>query len=311
MTRITRLTLALALFTSLALTGCSAEKPEATEAEPEPVAEATFPVTITDDAGREVTVEAAPERIVSLAPGNTEILFAIGAGDRVVGVTSLDDYPAEVADIAKVGDFAGPNVEAVAAADPDLILATTGVQADMITKLEELGATVIAVDPTTLAGLYEDIDEIGLATGEIEGAASVLEDMEAAVFEVEAAVGGLEPVTTFVEIAQNPLFTVGSGTLIDEMITIAGGKNVVTEPSYVPYSVEQLVKSDPAVYLATKGSMSDPAELAKRPGYKDLSAVKASRVFVLDDNLVSRPGPRAVEGLRQIAEALHPDAFAQ
>ena len=272
---------------------------------------ASFPVTITDDASRTVEIAAEPARIVSLAPANTEILFAIGAGKRVVGVTSYDDYPAEVADIAKVGDFAGPNLEAVAAAKPDLVVATTGVQADVITKLEELGATVIAIDPTTLDGLYEDITEIGQATGEVEGAEKTVADMKTQVDAITAKAGSEEPVGTFVEIGQNPLFTVGSGTLIDELIALAGGTNIVTQPGYVPYSAEEVVKADPEVYMATKGSMSDPSQLEQRAGFGDLTAVKNGRVVILEDNYVSRPGPRVVLGLKQIAEALHPQAFGK
>jgi len=208
-----------------------------------------------------------------------------------------------------VGDFTGPNLEAVAAANPDLVLVTGGVQADVITKLEQLGATVLSIDPQTLAGLYEDITEVGTATGESAAAAKVVADMQAAVAQVEQAVSGAEKVTTFVEIGQNPLYTVGAGTLIDELVAAAGGTNVVTEAGYVPYSTEQLVKADPEVYMATLGSMSDPTALKKRAGFESLSAVKNERVYVLEDNLVSRPGPRTVLGLKQIAEALHPEAF--
>jgi len=291
-------------------TGCTQPAPKPAAEKPAPAA-AAYPVKITDDASRTVEIAARPEKIVSLAPANTEMLFAIGAGDRVVGVTSYDDYPAEVKDIAKVGDFAGPNIEAVAAADPDLIVATTGVQADVITKLEALGATVIAFDPTTLDGVYSDITELGQATGEVDGAKTVVEDMKSQVAEVQKAVAGTKTESAFVEIGQNPLFTAGSGTFIDELINKAGGTNIVTEAGYVPYSTEQLVKADPAVYMATLGSMSDPAELEKRAGFGDLSAVKAGRVYVLDDNLVSRPGPRVVLGLKTIAEALHPEAFGK
>ncbi len=310
----TRMTRFIALSVSLvavaaALGGCAAPAPKPAE-KPAPPA-ASFPVTITDDASRTVEIAAKPARIVSLAPANTEILFAIGAGKRVVGVTSYDDYPAEVADIAKVGDFAGPNLEAVAAAKPDLVVATTGVQADVITKLEELGATVIAVDPTTLDGLYEDITEIGQATGEVGGAQKTVSDMKTQVAEITAKAGTEEPVGTFVEIGQNPLFTVGSGTLIDELIALAGGTNIVTQPGYVPYSAEEVVKADPEVYMATLGSMSDPTQLEQRAGFGDLTAVKNGRVVILEDNYVSRPGPRVVLGLKQIAEALHPQAFGK
>lgn len=313
MTRTTRLSFTLLLAIALGAlgitSGCSPASTEEQAVEATQAAEPAFPVTISDDASRSVTVEAEPERIVSLAPANTEVLFALGLGDKVVGVTSYDDYPAEVADIDKVGDFTGPNIEAVAAANPDLILATTGVQADTITKLEDLGATVVAIDPQSLAGLYADIEDIGAVTGRKAEAADVVREMRAEVEEIQEAVSGREPVTAFVEIGQNPLFTVGSGTLIDELIRLAGGKNIVEAGGYVPYSTEQVVKDDPTVYLATKGSMSDPSALAKRAGFEKLSAVKNERVVILDDNLVSRPGPRVVAGLKQIAEALHPDAF--
>lgn len=311
MTRTVRSILALAVALALGglalVTGC-AKAPKGPETAKAPET-AAFPVTISDDASRSITIESEPKRIVSLAPANTEILFALGLGDRVVGVTSYDDYPAEVADIDKVGDFTGPNLEAVAAADPDLVLATTGVQADTIKKLEELGATVIAVDPQSLAGLYEDIEEIGQATGRAAEAGDVIREMRAQVQEVQEAVAGTENVTAFVEIGQNPLFTVGKGTIIDELIALAGGTNIVVQPGYVPYSTEQVVKDDPAVYLATKGSMSDPSALAKRAGFEKLSAVRDGRVVILDDNLVSRPGPRIVAGLKQVAEGLHPDSF--
>lgn len=304
--RITIVALAAALAVA-ALSGCKSAQPKPEASAPKKTAE--FPVTVTDDASRTVTIKESPKRIVSLAPANTEILFALGLGDKVVGVTSFDDYPAEVKDIAKVGDFAGPNMEAVAAADPDLVLATTGVQADVITKLESLGATVIAIDPPTLDGLYADITEIGSATGAVAEADKLVEEMRGDVGEIEDAVAGEAKVTAFLEIGQNPLFTVGRGTIMNELIELGGGTNIVTLDGYVPFSAEQLVKADPDVYMATKGSMSDPQALSKRAGYASLSAVKNNRVVILDDNLVSRPGPRIVEGLRQVAEALHPDAF--
>jgi iron complex transport system substrate-binding protein len=282
---------------------------EAAESEAASAAEAVFPVTVTDDAGREVTIESEPRRIVSLAPANTEIVAALGLIDRLVGVTTYDDYPPEVADIEKIGDFITPNLEAIAAAQPDLVLATTGVQADVVQQLEALGAVVIAIDPQTLESVSNAIMIVGQATGAVDEASETVEEMHVAIEAVVAAVSTEEPVPCFLEIAQDPLFTVGDGTLLGDLITVAGGQNVVTQSGYVGYSLEQLITDDPDVYMATLGSMSDPADLAARPGFDGLSAVTESRVYVLDDNLVSRPGPRIVEGLRQIAEALHPDVF--
>lgn len=301
---------AIAALALSALFGCSApaEKPAA---ETPKVVAATFPVTITDDASRTVTIKAEPQRIVSLAPANTEIVFALGLGEKVVGVTTYDDYPAEVTKIAKIGDFTTPNIEAIAAAKPDVILATTGVQADVLAKLEALGATVIALDPQNLAGVYSAIERTGKATGATSQAAALVDGMKVDVEAIATSVEGTEPVSAFIEIAQNPLYTAGSGTLLDELITLGGGKNVVTQPSWVAYSAEQVVKDDPTVYLATKGSMSDPAQLSQRAGFGELSAVKNGRVVILDDNLVSRPGPRVVEGLKSIAAALHPELVSK
>lgn len=297
--------LATALTTG-ALVGCSGD----TGAEAEQPAAAAFPVTVTDDAGRSVTITAKPERIVSLAPANTEIVAALGALDRLVGVTTYCDYPPEVAELPKMGDFVGPNMEAIAAAAPDLVLVTTGVQAEAIGQLEALGASVVAIDPQTLDALLASIGTIGDAIGEPAAAAELTGSMELQIDDIAEQVEGA-PVRCFLEIAQDPLFTVGSGTLLNELIEYAGGENVVTEPGYVAYSVEQLVQADPDVYLATLGSMNSPSDITGRPGYANISAVADGRVFLLDDNLVSRPGPRVVDGIRQIAEALHPEAFGQ
>lgn len=272
--------------------------------------EAAFPAVITDDAGREVTIDARPQRIVSLAPANTEIVAALGALNRLVGVTTFCDYPAEVTKLQKVGDFMQPNLEAIAALDPDLVLVTTGVQTDIIQQLEGLGASVVAIDPQTVDALFTSIRTVGAVIGETPAAEELVSSMEIQIDEIGESVEGA-PVTCFLEIAQDPLFTVGSSTLLDELIQYAGGENVVTESGYVAYSVEQLVAANPAVYLATKGSMSDPSDISGRPGYANITAVAEGKVFLLDDNLVSRPGPRVVEGIRQIAEALHPDAFGQ
>lgn len=306
----TALLLVVALF-AFTLAGCSTPAEEPAADQPATEAVAAFPVTVTDDAGREVTVDAEPMRIVSLAPANTEIVAELGLLDRLVGVTSFCDYPAEVAGIEKVGDFVGPNIEAVAAVEPDLVLATTGVQADVIEQLEAIGAIVVAVDPQNLEQLYAAIEMVGAVTGATDEAAATVAEMVSGVDFIKETVAQVDAVPCFIEIAQDPLFTAGSGTLLDDLLSAAGGTNVVTDAGWVAYSLEQLLEDDPTVYLATLGSMSDPDALAARPGFDSLSAVKNGRVAVLDDNLVSRPGPRVVEGLGQIAVALHPQLFAE
>jgi iron complex transport system substrate-binding protein len=303
------LLLAMLAVVAMLVAGCTTTASDSDDSESSAEESVAFPVTITDDAGREVTIETEPMRIVSLAPANTEIVAALGLTDRLVGVTTFDDYPPEVTELPEVGDFVAPNIEAIAAAEPDLILGTTGVQAETIVQLEELGAAVVAVDPQSLVAVFDAIVTVGEATGAVSEAGELTSEMQTELDEIEATVEGAEAPRTFLEIAQDPLFTAGPGTLLDDLIVVAGGTNVVAEEGYVGYSLEQLVADDPEVYLATLGSMSDPADLEARAGYEDLSAVAASRVYVLDDNLVSRPGPRVVEGVRQIAEALHPEAF--
>lgn len=303
-------TLVIAVLLVMATSGCSGRPPAATERPyNDPADSHRYPVTITDDASRTVTIGERPERIVSLAPANTEILFALGVGQRVVGVTSYDDYPAEVAGITKVGDFTGPNMEALTAANPDIVFLTTGVQADIIAKLEDMGATVVALDPQDLDGVYESILEVASIVDEVEAGNALVQTMKSDAAAIEKALAGSEPRTAFIEIGQNPLFTAGPSTLLDDLLRRAGGTNVVKEPGYVAYSSEQLVASDPEVYLATKSSGTDAQTLGKRAGYAQLAAVKSGRVVILDDNLVSRPGPRIVDGMRLIAEGLHPEAF--
>jgi iron complex transport system substrate-binding protein len=297
--------LALVAAAALVVVGCSGPGPTTSGS----TSGGGFPVTITDDASRSVTVKAEPKRIVSLAPANTETLFALGQGRKVVGVTSYDDYPSQVASITKVGDFAGPNVEAIAAAKPDLILATSGVQADVVAKLEALGATVVVLDPQTLDGVYTDIARVGAVTGATKRAAELVSGMQSDVQGVAESVAGSPTVKAFIEIGQNPLYTAGTGTLMDELISRANGTNVVTQPGYVSYSAEQLISADPQVYFATKGSSSNPKTIEKRPGYSAITAIKDKRVVILDDSIVSRGGPRIVDGLKAIAEGLHPGVF--
>ena len=310
----TGLVITAALLAAVALSGCSAPT-----AAPAPAPEATstppvtdlsiFPLTVTDDSYREVTFTVPATRIVSLAPANTEIVYALGLFDRMVGVTTYDDYPAEVANVTKVGDFTTPNLEAIAAAKPDLILVTGGVQADVLGKLQGLGAKVLVIDPKDLDGVLNGIDIVSKALGVPAKGAEVVAKMRSDLAYIRAAVSAEPTVTAFVEIGWNPLYTAGPGTLLDDLLTAAGGANVVTQKGYVGYSVEQLLKDQPSFYLGTLGSIGDTSTVATRPGYSGLSAVKDGKVFSLDDNLVSRPGPRIIEGVREIAEILHPDVF--
>ena len=268
-----------------------------------------FPVTVTDDASRSVTLATQPRRIVSLAPADTEILYSLGLLDRVVGVTTYDDYPAQVRSLPKMGDFQTPNLEAVAAARPDLVLVTGGVQADVIAKLEALGAKVLVVDPRDVDGVMRSIGVVARCTGTRAQGARVVARMRADLAAISRRLVGSTPVRAFVEIGWDPLYTAGRDTLLDDLLVRAGGVNVAKGSGYVGYSVERLVRDQPAVYLGTKSSIGDPLGRKDRPGYDALRAVQSGSVHTLDDDLVSRPGPRVVQGVLEIAKALHPALF--
>lgn len=312
-TRIGRLPAALLLIAVLAtglvaLSACGSGSDSTASSSPS--AAAAGPITVTDDAGVEVTLDQPATRIVSLAPANTEIAYAIGAGDKMVAGTSYDDYPEEATSLPKVGDFANPNVEKIASYDPELVLAAGGIQNKLRSRLEDLGMTVYVVDPTTYDGTIATIQNVGKLAGADEGTAAVVDEMTAAKEEVQAKVSGLAAATTFLEIYSKPLMTAGADTFIDDMITIAGGENIGAQAGsgFPTFSTEVLVKDDPQVYIADSGSMSEPGDINKRAGFGDLTAVKDGKVYVIEDSIIARPGPRLAEGLRQLVTMIHPEA---
>ncbi len=281
---------------------------------PEP-AEGTFPVTVTDDNGTTVTIEAKPTRIVSTAPANTETLFALGVGDRVVGVTSLDDYPPEVAAIAKIGDFQA-NTEAVMALSPDLVVGYSGNE-EALAPVQAAGAPVLILNPMTLEQIYANITTVGAATGATGAAADLVESMKAEIREVsEAAMAAGESPTVFYAL-DNTLWTAGPGSFVDELLTLVNAINVASAAgvdsaaaqAYYQFAPEQLVAADPDVILLPGSVYTTSDEFTSDPRFAGLTAVKEGRVVVVDDVLITRPGPRIGEGLKILAEAIHPGVF--
>jgi iron complex transport system substrate-binding protein len=279
-------------------------------------AAAAFPVTITDDDGVDVTLEAEPERIVTFAPSATEIVFALGLGDRLVGVSGpFDDFPAEATEIQEIGgagDFGvDPNVEQVLALEPDLFLTIKGGD-QWKERLRDLGVPVVTLDATDVDDLVADIRVAGRITGATDEAAALAGDIAAQVEEVASALGSVEPVTCFYETFYPPLYTVGPGTFIYDLLVRAGCDPVMASAptQYPEWSVEDLVEQDPDVYLVSSESGASPRAVARRAGFDAISAVANGRVVPIDSDLAERPGPRIVQGLRLIARALHPEAFA-
>ncbi len=282
----------------------------------EPSPPSAFPVTITDDDGVRVTIEAEPQRIVTFAPSATEIVYALGLGDRLVGVSGpFDDYPAaakKVQEVGGAGDFGvDPNIEQVVSLEPDLFLTIKGGD-QWKDRLRELGVPVVTLDATDLDDLMQDIEVAGRITGAGEAAAAVAEDLGEQAAEVEAAVGDLEPVSCFYETFYPPLYTVGPGTFIYDLLERAGCDPVTasSDQQYPQWSVEDLVRQSPEVYLVSSESGASAEQVARRAGFDAISAVAGGRVVAIESDLAERPGPRIVQGLRLLAEALHPEAFA-
>ncbi len=272
-----------------------------------------FPVTIEDSLGRQVKIAEKPEQIGSLAPSATETLFAVGAGNRVAGVTTADDYPEQVESIEEIGDYQTTNTEKIASLEIDLIVQSfDGYTKEQAKDLEQkTGAKVLALNPTTVEEAIGSVSTVGKAVGNIEKAQVVEERLQSELGQLEQKIEGLPRPAVFYELGYDPLFTVGPGSFVQDAIQIAGGKNVTADAqqAYPQYSVEKLLQDDPAYYLAGASSGATVEAIKSRPPYSSLQAVQQDKVFVINDDLVNRPGPRIVEGVREIAETIHPDAF--
>jgi iron complex transport system substrate-binding protein len=278
-------------------------------------------VTLTDGAGRSVTIPKQPARVVSLAPSTTEILFAIGQGGKVTAVDDLSDYPAAAKNLPKLGGFK-LNFEQIVAQNPDVVFAAGGLIApDSIKKLEELKLTTVVVGSakTTMESVMEDIRLVGRATGASMEANTVadamrrkLEDLTSKGKVAAAAYG--QPKVYWELDATDPSkpFAVGPGNFIADMIALAGGKNVFANASspFAQVSGEQVLAANPEVIILSDAAYGvTVASVKERKGWGNISAVQKGRVYPIDDNLVSRPGPRVVEGLEAAFKLIHPDVF--
>lgn len=279
---------------------------------------AAYPLTVMDDAGREIALEAEPATIVSLAPSNTEIVCALDACDRLVGVTDFDDYPAEVADVDKVVTMAQVDVEAVVAAEPDLVLAAGNelTPTTVIDQLDELGLPVLVLYPDSLDEVMADIELLGAAIGRVDAAAALVDQMAARIEAVETAVADLERPRTFYEVSvfEGSIYTAGEGSFLASLIETAGGEPITGDALSTSIPLEDLVAADPELILlgdATYDPTITPESVAARDGWGTMSAVANGRVVIVsDDVVITRPGPRIVDGLEALARAIHPDTVA-
>lgn len=297
------------------LVGCSQDK---TDPGPDAVGpnnnniEYNYSKTFSDDFGHIIELEEAPERIISLAPSHTEILYALGLGDKIVGVTAFCDYPAEALELEKVGDYMGINFEKIIELEPDLIVNYGQLDDDASKIYSDAGIPVLSFLPESIDEVINTIKQIATATDTVEEGDALVKSMEDHRDEIVAKVQTVDTVKVFYEIWHDPLMAAGAGSFMDSLINLANGTNVASdaEGAYPSYDIEQLVENDPEVYLTANDLPDKTVEsISARPGYEDISAIKNGDIHILDGNISSRPGPRIVEGLELVARAIHPEVF--
>ena len=295
----------------LVLTSCGGVKPAnvANTTGSQPVVTTRV---VTDDLGRQVTIPVKITRVVSTAPSVTENIFAVGAGDRLVGVTTFCNYPEQAKSIAKIGDTMTPNMESIIALKPDVVFVSTASQIEAFMKtLEANGIAVYVTNPTSLADVFKNLRQLASVFGTTETAEKSISELEGRVGFVSHSVSNYlashKPERVFVQISNEPLFTVGRDSFLNSIIEQAGGKSVTTDvaSAYPKLSKETASALNPdAIVLSESEDNKEPNEV-----FKNSPAVKNGRVYKVNADLLSRPGPRLVDALEQIARDLHPEKF--
>jgi iron complex transport system substrate-binding protein len=292
---------ALALLVS-ALACAPAQRPEAP----------TTTRQITDDAGRSVTIPVKVERVITLAPNLTEIVFAVGAGDRLVGNTTYCNFPAEANNVTKVGDTLHPSLERIIALRPQVVLISTASQLEVFTQqLQNQNIAVFVTDPHDLDGVFRSIEDIGFMLDHDSEAKTLVQQLRSRTTAVEMAVRGKIPVRVFYQVSGEPLYTAGHDAFVTDLMRRAGAVSVTADvPGAWPkYSNESALAARPdAIILPTGGSMGQ-ANSSVAEALRNSPAVRNGRVYKINDDLLSRPGPRAVQALEELGRALHPEAF--
>lgn len=304
--------LILILVFGLALSACA---PQATTT---PAETAAGPLTFTDGLGRTVTLAAPAQKIVSLAPSTTEMLYAVGAGAQMVGRDSFSNYPEEATTLADIGGSNGAySYDAIAALQPDLVVAAAINTEDQVKSLTDLGLTVYYVgNPTSFEELYKSLEALGEMTGHSEEAINLTDSLNTRVQKVLDTVAAAEttPVVFYELDGSDPSkpWTSGPGTYMDMLISMAGGKNVGASLSsaWAQLSVEELLTQNPDVILLGDAAYGTTVDQVKaREGWDKIKAVQTDAIYSFNDDLVSRAGPRLVQGLEELAKTIHPELY--
>lgn len=268
-------------------------------------------LTFTDDAGMTITLNTTPQRIVSLSPSNTEILAAIGLREKIVGVTDVCDYPPEVQDIPRIGGYSAISIEKVAAARPDIVIASDKTSRGTISRLEELGMPVIVVAPKNVDHVLRDIRLVGEITGTGNRAEELVATLSRRIAGASATRDTNSPTVAHV-VYYKPLYVSGNTTMQDDIITRAGGVNVFSGRSgWSTVSLEEFLMANPDIIIVSGGGGMDASErdvireeFMTSPQYASLSAVKNNRVIAINADIISRPGPRVADAAEEVSRII-------
>jgi iron complex transport system substrate-binding protein len=270
-----------------------------------------YPLQITDSYQRRVTLKREPKRVISVAPNITEIIYALGKDRVLVGRSSYCDYPAAVRRVTAIGSLTDPNIEKILQLQPDLVIASTHFKKEVVAKLESLGVKVIVLyGAESFDGVYQTIRQVGIALNARQASGRVINAMRRKVGWVTTQVKGLKQPQVYyvVGFGKTGDYTAGADTFIGNMLEMAGGNNVAADTRGWQYSLEKLVAKNPEIVICSRYFNTKKA-LEHSTGYRDLPAVKAGRLFEIDDNLLDRQGPRLADGLVALARLLHPEIF--
>ncbi|ADQ15555.1 ABC transporter substrate-binding protein [Halanaerobium hydrogeniformans] len=279
-----------------------------------------YPIYYEDDLGREIIIEKEVEGIISLAPGTTEIIYALGLEDKLLAVSTAASYPEEALQKATVGTIDEPNVELIISLDPDLVIAESVTKKEVVERLSELGIQVVGFNPRSIPDTIEMINDIALLTstqarGE-EITRAMKEEYKTITTLVEEKLENRERPKVFYEIWSDPLYTAGKNTFIDSMIHDAGGYNIGREASgaWPQFNIESLIAMDPDVFISSEHSSPGGVSIDKlrsRHLFREISAFQNDRLYIVDQDLVNRPSPRIIEGYKEFVSALFPELEAE
>lgn len=268
-------------------------------------------LTITDNRDRQVVIKNEPLRIISLAPNITEIIYKLGASDKLIARTDYCDYPKDVKNKPSIGSLFQPSIEKIVELNPDLIIASTHFQTELLNKLTDLKLIVVIIDELgSINGVYKNIRDVGDIVNRRVESEDLVNLMKKEISTLTKSISGLEKPSVYyvIDYGEYGDYTAGGGTFISDLIELAGGDNIAKDSIGWNYSLEKIISKNPSILICSM-YYNKKKGLYEAAGYSRLPAVRDGRVYEIDNNLLDRQGPRVVEGLRELIKILHPESL--